>query len=138
MKKRFNFTSALTVVLSSALIAMTTLPVLASNTNYDFDFSFDAGNTCVTSTEYKETRHAITMYCTWEEGVSGSSYAVRPRGRSSGIWGGEYNMYEGKVSDGMEPEYMMRVYICRQDLIQMIQTHSQVIGIQMMRSIKIS
>ena len=95
MKKRFNFTSALTVVLSSALIAMTTLPVLASNTNYDFDFSFDAGNTCVTSTEYKETRHAITMYCTWEEGVSGSSYAVRPRGRSSGIWGGEYNMYEG-------------------------------------------
>lgn len=43
-----------------------------------------------------------------------------------------------KVSDGMEPEYMMRVYICRQDLIQMIQTHSQVIGIQMMRSIKIS
>lgn len=42
MKKRFNFTSALTVVLSSALIAMTTLPVLASNTNYDFDFSFDA------------------------------------------------------------------------------------------------
>ena len=40
MKKRFNFTSALTVVLSSALIAMTTLPVLASNTNYDFDFSF--------------------------------------------------------------------------------------------------
>lgn len=96
MKKRFNFTSALTVVLSSALIAMTTLPVLASNTNYDFDFSFDAGNTCVTSTEYKETRHAITMYCTWEEGVSGPSYAVRPRGRSSGIWGGEYNMYEGK------------------------------------------
>ena len=82
MKKRFNFTSALTVVLSSALIAMTTLPVLASNTNYDFDFSFDAGNTCV------------TMYCTWEEGVSGSSYAVRPRGRSSGIWGDEYNMYE--------------------------------------------
>ncbi|MFR4338462.1 MAG: hypothetical protein ACLT33_10920 [Lachnospira pectinoschiza] len=79
MKKRFNFTSALTVVLSSALIAMTTLPVLASNTNYDFDFSFDAGNTCVTSTEYKETRYAITMYCTWEEGVSGSSYAVRPR-----------------------------------------------------------
>lgn len=94
MKKRFNFTSALTVVLSSALIAMTTLPVLASNTNYDFDFSFDAGNTCVTSTEYKETRHAITMYCTWEEGVSGSSYAVRPHGRSSGIWGDEYNMYE--------------------------------------------
>ena len=82
MKKRFNFTSALTAILSSALIAMTTLPVLASNTNYDFDFSFDAGNTCVTSTEYKETRHAITMYCTWEEGVSGSSYAVRPRGRS--------------------------------------------------------
>ena len=65
MKKRFNFTSALTAILSSALIAMTTLPVLASNTNYDFDFSFDAGNTCVTSTEYKETRHAITMYCTW-------------------------------------------------------------------------
>lgn len=94
MKKRFNFTSALTAILSSALIAMTTLPILASNTNYDFDFSFDAGNTCVTSTEYKETRHAITMYCTWEEGVSGSSYAVRPRGRSSGIWGGEYNMYE--------------------------------------------
>ena len=58
MKKRFNFTSALTVVLSSALIAMTTLPVLASNTNYDFDFSFDAGNTCVTSTEYKETRRS--------------------------------------------------------------------------------
>lgn len=78
------------------------------------------------------------MYCTWEEGVSGSSYAVRPRGRSSGIWGDEYNMYEGKVSYGMEPGYMMRVYICRQDLIQMIQTHSQVIGIQMMRSIKIS
>ena len=96
MKKRFIFTSALTAILSSALIAMTTLPVLASNTNYDFDFSFDAGNTCVTSTEYKETRHAITMYCTWEEGVSGSSYAVRPRGRSSGIWGDEYNMYEGK------------------------------------------
>ena len=43
-----------------------------------------------------------------------------------------------KVSYGMEPGYMMRVYICRQDLIQMIQTHSQVIGIQMMRSIKIS
>ena len=64
--------------------------------NLCFDFSFDAGNTCVTSTEYKETRHAITMYCTWEEGVSGSSYAVRPRGRSSGIWGDEYNMYEGK------------------------------------------
>ena len=35
MKKRFIFTSALTAILSSALIAMTTLPVLASNTNYD-------------------------------------------------------------------------------------------------------
>ena len=106
MKKRFIFTSALTAILSSALIAMTTLPVLASNTNYDFDFSFDAGNTCVTSTEYKETRHAITMYCTWEEGVSGSSYAVRPRGRSSGIWGDEYNMYEGKSVIWYEGVYM--------------------------------
>ena len=92
MKKRKNFTSILTAILIATLVIMTTVPALAYDHDFPFDFSFDAGNTNVTSTEYKESNHAITMYCTWEEGVSGSSYAVQPHGVASGIWGDEYKI----------------------------------------------
>ena len=72
--KRFNFTTVLTALLAAVSVGMTTVPALASNSTHNFTFNFDYGNTDTTDIEYKDSDHAVTMYCTGSDELSGSSY----------------------------------------------------------------
>ncbi len=98
MKKKFNLMSIITAVLMVATVAMVTVPAMADSdfTSYKFTFSFDYGNTASTAVEYKATSHAISMYCTEEDGSSGASYAAAAYGVRSLKCSSEHNLYKGK------------------------------------------
>ena len=95
-RKKINVQGIIYSLLAVAVLSVYTVPVLASNTNYAFRYSFDSGNTMdYTNTQWKDSTHAMTMKCTGSEGLSAYSYYAKPCSTNGGT-GSWQSLYPGR------------------------------------------
>ncbi len=75
-KKKIKAVNLVCAGLIIAFVGSSAIPAFAANHNFNFSFSFDYGNIERTTTEYKDTGHAVTMTCTGSDNLSSYNYTA--------------------------------------------------------------
>ena len=74
--KKVKALNLLCAALVLAAVGTAAVPVLAGDHQFDYKFCFDYGNTEATTTEFKDSRHAVTMTCTGSDNLSSYNYTA--------------------------------------------------------------
>lgn len=77
IKTRKNFFGIIYGIMVAVLIFMISVPAFASDRNNSFSFSFDGMGSRTTSTQWKDTTHAVTMKCTGTDNLSSYAYYAK-------------------------------------------------------------
>lgn len=63
MRRHGKVLNVIVAVMAIVTVSAVALPVLASDQDYKYSYSFDYGNLDQTTTEWKNTTHDVIMYC---------------------------------------------------------------------------